>query len=95
MSCEDKYRPRLDETDLDALKRLRRHTDAARIRIHQEIAAYPAPIPACDAQFNFLLEKRRKLSEQLANINARITQIRSKHANFKRKGSPSSVDYSD
>jgi chromosome segregation ATPase len=35
-------------------------------RIHDEIRQYPAPIPACDAQFNYLLEKRETLSSELS-----------------------------
>jgi hypothetical protein len=35
-----------------------------------EIRAYPAPIPACDAQFNRLLELRRLLPEELARLDA-------------------------
>lgn len=30
-----------------------------------EIHRYPSPIPACDAQFNYLLEKRGKLAKEL------------------------------
>lgn len=35
-------------------------------RLHDEIRNYPAPIPACDAQFNYLLEERDALSSELA-----------------------------
>lgn len=35
-------------------------------RVHDEIRNYPAPIPACDVQFNFLLEEREALSSELA-----------------------------
>ena len=34
-------------------------------RVHDEIRSYPAPIPACDAQFNHLLEERDALSSEL------------------------------
>ncbi len=37
-------------------------------RVHDEIRNYPAPIPACDAQFNYLLEKREALSAELARV---------------------------
>ena len=37
-------------------------------RVHDEIRNYPAPIPACDAQFNFLLEERESLSSELARV---------------------------
>ena len=74
MSAENKFRPGLDKDDLDALEHLRRHTDAARVRIHQEIAAYPAPIPACDAQFNYLLEQRSNISQQLLLLDGLLEQ---------------------
>ena len=36
----------------------------------EEIRAYPFPIPACDAQFNRLLELRRLLPNELARLDA-------------------------
>ena len=51
--------------------------DALRARLVQlqeavaaEIRAYPPPIPACDAQFDHLLERREQLSEALARLDA-------------------------
>jgi len=37
-------------------------------RVQNEIRSYPAPIPACDAQFNYLLEEREALSSVLARV---------------------------
>ncbi len=37
-------------------------------RVHDGIRNYPAPIPACDAQFNYLLEEREALSSELAKV---------------------------
>ncbi len=37
-------------------------------RVHDEIRNYPAPIPACDAQFNYLLEEREALSSELVRV---------------------------
>ena len=37
-------------------------------RVHDEIRNYQAPIPACDAQFNYLLEEREALSAELARV---------------------------
>ena len=37
-------------------------------RVRDEIRNYPAPIPACDAQFNYLLEERESLSSELARV---------------------------
>ncbi len=51
--------------------------EALRVRIARlretvaaEIRDYPAPIPACDAQYNYLLERRAALVEALASLDA-------------------------
>ena len=36
--------------------------------IKEEIRHYPAPIPACDAQFNYLLEQRSHLPQEIARV---------------------------
>ena len=38
---------------------------AEKQRVADEIAFYPPPIPACDAQFNYLLEQRAEIAEAL------------------------------
>ena len=35
-----------------------------------EIRTYPVPIPACDAQYNHLLERRTALAAALASLEA-------------------------
>ncbi len=35
-----------------------------------EVRAYPVPIPACDAQYNHLLERRAALAEARARLDA-------------------------
>ena len=37
-------------------------------RIRQEIETYPAPIPACDLQFNTLLEEREQIAGELRRL---------------------------
>ncbi len=55
------------DTDWDALRaRLARLQDT----VAAEIGAYPAPIPACDAQYNHLLERRAALVEARARLDA-------------------------
>jgi hypothetical protein len=49
---------------------LRADVESELQRINAEICAYPAPIPACDAYFNFLLEERGRLSELKAESRA-------------------------
>ncbi|GAB4229991.1 MAG: hypothetical protein Kow0032_11520 [Methyloligellaceae bacterium] len=41
---------------------------ARKREIEAEIAAYPAPIPACDAQFNHLLEMQRLVRSELQRL---------------------------
>ena len=36
--------------------------------IVKEIRSYPSPIPACDAQFNYLLDQRAKLSLEIKRL---------------------------
>ena len=43
-------------------------------RVHDEIRNYPAPIPACDAQFNYLLEERDALSSELARVREHMNE---------------------
>jgi hypothetical protein len=49
---------------------LRRQLERLMREVGEEIRAYPAPIPACDAQFNRLLELRRLLPDELARLEA-------------------------
>jgi len=44
--------------------------ESERERLHAEIRAYPTPIPRCDAQFNHLIEKRERLFQELARLDA-------------------------
>ena len=52
--------------------RLHRKTqlEAEQRRINEEIKLYPHPIPACDAQFNYLLEERTRIAQELARLAA-------------------------
>ena len=57
---------RLD-TSWRALKAL---LERERERVQAEIHAYPTPIPRCDAQFNHLIEKRERIFQELARLDA-------------------------
>ena len=48
--------------------RVRQHLEKEMHRVRDEIRNYPAPIPACDAQYNYLLEEREGLSSELARV---------------------------
>lgn len=57
--------------DIDARWQAVRDALEARQRaLRAQINAYPPPIPACDAQFNHLLDQRRALAEELRDLDA-------------------------
>lgn len=56
-----------------AWARLRAHLVTSRSAIQDEIRNYPTPITACDEQFNYLLEKRDHLIDELNRIDEAIT----------------------
>jgi hypothetical protein len=43
--------------------------EARKAQVLAEIRSYPPPIPACDAQFNYLLEQRDQLSVALNRLH--------------------------
>lgn len=49
---------------------LKRHLEAKRRPVQDEIRKYPPPIPACDAHFNHLLDQRSALSRELVRLDA-------------------------
>jgi transcriptional regulator GlxA family with amidase domain len=53
---------------------IHQHLQEESRRVHGEIRNYPAPIPACDAQFNYLLEEREALSSELAKVKELMKQ---------------------
>ncbi len=56
-----------NDSDWEALRaRLMQLPEA----VAAEIRAYPVPIPACDAQYNHLLERRAALVEARARLDA-------------------------
>ena len=62
------------------LASFRDHIEAERIRLNAEIGTYPGPIPACDAQFNYLLEKRTRLSAELHRVDQLLANCRTHRA---------------
>lgn len=51
-------------------RRLRNVLEEGRARLQEEIERYPQPIPACDEQFNHLLEERARTCRGLARVDA-------------------------
>lgn len=47
---------------------IRTQLEKKKKQIYDEIVAYPPPIPACDAQFNYLLEERARLTQELSRV---------------------------
>lgn len=47
---------------------IHQHLQEESHRVHSEIRNYPAPIPACDAQYSYLLEEREALSSELVRV---------------------------
>jgi hypothetical protein len=52
----------------------RARLETRKAELDEEIAAYPAPIPACDAQFNHLLELRAGLAAELKRLDVAIAR---------------------
>jgi len=48
---------------------LKDRLEAHRAAMNEQIAAYPPPIPACDAQFNHLLEQRSGINRELKRLD--------------------------
>jgi hypothetical protein len=62
------------ESGLNILTELKNYLQGEKGRIYEEIRTYPSPIPACDVQFNHLLEERAKLSKELNLVDALLAQ---------------------
>ncbi len=56
---------------VDQLKRL---LEQKKVQVQMEIANYPPPIPACDQQFNYLLEQRAAISQALSQLPQLLQQ---------------------
>jgi hypothetical protein len=48
---------------------IRHCLERERERVHAEIRSYPTPIPRCDQQFNYLIEQRERLSQELSRLD--------------------------
>jgi hypothetical protein len=52
-----------------AWTKIRTYLEKEKERIYEEIRSYPRPIPACDQQFNFLLEERTRIAGELQRLD--------------------------
>lgn len=57
-----------------AWREIRACLERRRDQLFEEIRNYPSPITACDQQFNFLLEQRAKVAEELCRCEAHYLQ---------------------
>ena len=51
-------------------QQVRNQLEQKKAAIYEEIANYPPPIPACDQQFNHLLEERTQILQELKKLEA-------------------------
>ena len=58
------------------LTELKMSLQSAKRDINEAIGSYPAPIPACDAQFNAFLDRRRRLTSGISRIDALLQACR-------------------
>ncbi len=56
--------------DIDVVAEIQLHLEAYKLRIATEIRQYPMPIPGCDAQYNFLLDQRAGVNQELKQLEA-------------------------
>jgi hypothetical protein len=64
----------VSESGLNILMELKNYLQENRARIYEAIRIYPSPIPACDVQFNHLLEERARLSKELNLVDALLAK---------------------
>lgn len=60
----------------DIWNRIRKHLETKRAQILEDIVNYPPPIPACDQHYNYLLEQRVHIAQELRRLHT-LSQDRS------------------
>lgn len=68
VSSEEAQRLAAENVIESAWHRIRGRLEERKDRILEEIRRYPRPIPACDLQFNTLLEERSGISRELNGL---------------------------
>ena len=69
MAIYKKEDPPSEGTEFKELNEFKLQLQKVKSHINKEIGNYPSPIPACDAQFNYLLEERSKISVALKQVD--------------------------
>ncbi len=67
-------------------ERIREHLENERHRVNEEVKKYPPPIPACDAQFNYLLEERARIAEELDRLKTFVREALTRGARLEGIG---------
>lgn len=75
MSNQNRSEKRTSGPCAAVLNEVKQHLEDVRLKLHDEISTYPRPITACDAQFNYLLEKRTQLGSELGMVEELLSQL--------------------
>ena len=67
----------------DIWNRIRKHLEMKRAQILEDIVNYPPPIPACDQHYNYLLEQRVHISQELRRLNTLLQDRSASQDGFK------------
>jgi hypothetical protein len=67
----------MEDKRIKALKDFKVYLLAEKDRVNEQIGSYPPPIPACDAQFNYLLDERTRISNELRFIDTTMARCSS------------------
>ena len=70
--------PAAGTTGFRRLTAFKNQLEKEKIRVNKEIGNYPSPIPACDVQFNYLLEERSKISVVLKRVDSLLAACQTK-----------------
>ncbi len=74
MDIDKNEYPAAESAEFRALAAFKNQLEETKIRVNKEIGNYPSPIPACDVQFNYLLEERSKISVALKQVDNLLTK---------------------
>ena len=64
------------DVTMESIGKIREQLEQEKRRVCAEIDDYPHPIPACDAQFNYLLEERARIFQELSRLDAMLQKNR-------------------
>ena len=74
MAIYKKEDPLSEGTGFKELNEFKLQLQKVKNHINKEIGNYPSPIPACDVQFNYLLEERSRISVALKWADTLLTK---------------------